>query len=124
MNPKEFRILRTGLGLTINDIAEVIEVNPRSVRRWEQPDGAHPVPAAVAAWLEGKWGTFADRVADALDTAEALEEAGEPVAIITYSDDVECITKTGLSLAEHDALVGHIIMAYTCADIDYRIIQA
>lgn len=124
MNPKEFRILRSGLGLTQGDVADALEVTQRSVRRWEQPNTDHPVPVAVAAWLEGKWGTFADRVADALDTAEALEEAGEPVTIITYADEMECITKTGLSLAEHDALVGHIIMACTCADIDFRIIQA
>ncbi len=123
MNAKEFRILRSSLGMTQGDVADALEVTQRSVRRWEQPNGDHPVPVAVATWLESKWGAFADRVADALDAAEALEEAGEPVTIIAYSDEMECMTRTGLSLTEHDALVGHIIMALTCADFEHTVIQ-
>lgn len=124
MNPKEFRIVRSALGLTQGDVAQAMEVNPRSARRWEDVANTHPSPEAVSSWLDSKWSMFADRVADALDAAEELESIEQPITLITYASEVECITRTGLSLAEHDALVGHIAMAYTCADIDYRIIYS
>lgn len=123
MRPKEFRIFRSGLGMTQGAVADALEVTQRSVRRWEQPDTTHPVPVAVAMWLEGKWGTFADRIAETLDLADELTAAGETITLIAYTDEAECMINTGLSLTEHDALLGHIIMALTCSDLDYELIQ-
>lgn len=123
MRPKEFRILRSSLGLSAADIADVMEVNPRSVRRWEHPSGEHPAPLAVANWLTDKWNLYADRIADTLDLADELAAVGETITLIAYTDEAECMINTGLSLTEHDALLGHIIMALTCADVDYSIIQ-
>lgn len=123
MTPKQFRLFRIGLGLTVNDVADALDVAQRSIRRWESPTDEHPVPLGVADWIESKWGRVADRVADAMEMAEDLEEIGEPVTLIAYSDEQECMTRTGLSLAEHDMLLSHIVMAYTCADIDYTIVQ-
>lgn len=123
MTPKEFRILRCALGLTQGDIAQALDVQPRSVRRWEHPTGEHPIPLAVADWIRDKWNLYADRVADALDLADELAGTGQAVTLIAYTDEAECMLSTGLSLAEHDALLGHIIMALTCADVDYSVIQ-
>lgn len=123
MKPKEVRILRTALGLTQSEIADALDVQPRSVRRWEQPTDEHPIPLAVADWITDKWNLYADRVADALDLAGELTNAGEAVTLIAYTDEAECMISTGLSLAEHDALLGHIIMAMNCSDIDYSVIQ-
>ena len=36
MNPKQFRILRTSLGMTQGDVADALDVTQRSVRRWER----------------------------------------------------------------------------------------
>ena len=123
MTPKEFRILRTALGLTQGAVAQALDVQPRSVRRWEHPAGEHPVPPAVAYWITDKLNVYADRVADAVDLADELTNAGEAVTLIAYTDEAECMLSTGLSLSEHDALLGHIIMALTCEDVDYSVIQ-
>jgi hypothetical protein len=42
MTPAEFRVVREFLGLSIEWLAEHLEVNPRTVRHWE--DGGYPIP--------------------------------------------------------------------------------
>lgn len=119
-----FKILREALGLTQVDLADRLEVNRRSVRRWEDPDSGYPPPLGISTIIEEKWGNFADRVAETLELAEAMEDRGEPVTLIAYADELQCMTRTGLSLSEHRALLGHISMALTCGDFSYEIVTA
>lgn len=123
MTPEEFRTMRVALGFTQSSLGEKLEVNPRTIRRWEDPRSGYTAPVAIADKLRAQWGLRADRIAEAVDAAEAMEEQGEPVTLIAYSDDLVCMTRTGLSTEEHTALLGHIAMALTCADIDYEIIE-
>lgn len=49
----QFRATREMLGLSQQDVADAVEVDRRSVKRWES--GEYPVPDDVAEWLmEGK----------------------------------------------------------------------
>lgn len=117
MTPKMLRLLRTSLGLTQNALAEKAGVIPRTVRRWEQANGEFPVPGEVADWLTRQWGLYADKVNDALEQGRE----GSAVEIRVYTDEVECITETGLSLSEYDALIGHVVMALTCRGMAYSL---
>lgn len=124
MNPQKFRVIRAALGLSQAALSEKLGVNRRTIRRWEDPASGYTAPEGVSEWMEQQWGLYADRVADAMDAAEEMEEQGEPATLIAYTDELECMTRTGLSLEEHTALLGHISMALTCADIDFEIIEA
>lgn len=117
MTPKALRILRTSLGLSQSDLAGRFEVTPRTVRRWEQEGSEYSPPVAVQERLQAQWGLYADRVAETLEIAR---ERGT-VQLLTYTDEVECITDTGLTLSEYDALLGHMAMALTCAHLDYSL---
>lgn len=123
MTPEEFRVIREGLGLSQAALSEKLEVNRRTIRRWEDPTSGYTAPEGVSDWMEQQWGLYADRVADAMDAAEMMEARGEPTTLIAYADELECMTRTGLSLEEYTALLGHIAMALTCADIDFEITE-
>lgn len=123
MTPEEFRTIRVSLGFTQASLGEKLEVNPRTIRRWESPSSGFTAPPGVVDTLQAQWGLYADRVADAMDAAEEMEAQGEPATLFAYGDELECMTSTGLSLEEHTALLGHIAMALTCADIDFEIIE-
>jgi DNA-binding transcriptional regulator YiaG len=52
MTPEEFNRHRHGLGLSVSQVAAVLKVQPRTVRRWE--DGTRDVPGPVQVlilWL-------------------------------------------------------------------------
>jgi len=52
--PKGFADQRRELGLTQSQLGHVLNVAPRTVRKWEQDDGTRPVnpiAARVAEWL-------------------------------------------------------------------------
>ncbi|WP_151530514.1 MULTISPECIES: hypothetical protein [Corynebacterium] len=122
MTPEEFRVARAGLGLDQAGLAEKLEVNRRSVRRWEDPDSGYPIPDGVVESITSQWMRYADRVAEVLGLAEDLEARGEPVILFAYADELECMEATGLTLAEHTALLGHVSMALTCGDSEHTII--
>ena len=46
MTPAEFVTLRESCGLRINDAAEWLQVNPRTIRRWERGDSRIPIGVA------------------------------------------------------------------------------
>lgn len=116
MTPAEFRVLRKTLGLTAQDIADRFEVNLRTAQRWE---ATHNPPLDVAEWIEDRVGFYADRVADVLDIAD---ESGS-ARLLKYRDDAACVERTGLSVSEHDALLGHICIALTAADMQFEITE-
>lgn len=57
MTPQQFRGARQTLGLTINQLAEILDTNPVTIRRWEMsPDRStardpNPVACQVLRWL-------------------------------------------------------------------------
>ena len=113
MTPQELKIKRKALGLTANDIAEKFDVALRTAQRWET---THTPPMEVAEWVEDQIGHYADRVAEVMETAEYMGD----VTLFRYDDDEECIKATGLSVNEHDALLGHVAIALTAADLHFR----
>jgi DNA-binding transcriptional regulator YiaG len=54
MTSDEFRAARKALGLSVGQLAGILGVEARTVRRWEQGDGLPPNPIAsrVMTWLE------------------------------------------------------------------------
>lgn len=112
MTPNEFRILRTSMGLTSQDVANACDVNIRTAQRWET---THQPPLDAGVWLQDKWVRFADCIDQALQIAEQAEAEGRPIVL------TDVVTGEGLSRSEHTALMGHIHMAYTMADFDYEV---
>ncbi len=47
MTPREFREARLKLGLSVNKMADVLSVDPRTIRRWQ--DSSQGVPGPVVA---------------------------------------------------------------------------
>lgn len=112
MTPNEFRILRTSMGLTSQEVANACDVNLRTAQRWET---THQPPLDAGVWLQDKWTRFADCIDQALQIAEKAEDEGKPIVL------TDVVTGDGLSRPEHTALMGHICMAYTLADFDYDV---
>lgn len=115
MTPTELRIQRKALGLTAADIAQRFEVNHRTAQRWET---THTPPDDVAEWVADRIGLYADRVADVLGIAEQLGVA----TLTRHTDEAECMATTGMSLSEHEALLGHCCIALNAADLDFQIL--
>ena len=51
MTPREFRDHRLTLGLSTEQLAERLGVDPRSVRRWQNGHGPIPGPVIIALRL-------------------------------------------------------------------------
>ena len=69
MNGATFRATRERLGLTTRWIADELDVNERSVHRWE--NGQSPIPEGVVGALE-EWGALHDQY---------VTEARDPVVV-------------------------------------------
>ena len=50
MQPEDFKTIRRDLGLSVTQIATVLRVTPRSVRRWE--DGTRDIPGPAQVLVE------------------------------------------------------------------------
>lgn len=90
MSKAQFKALRERAGLTQQDVADALDVNVRSVKRWEHE--AHPYDAPDEAWelLEQRLDTQRQMVEYLADVVEdAAEKAGRPPALvpITYYRD-------------------------------------
>ncbi len=84
MNAATFKTIREGLGLTARDISERLDINPRTVDRWEAGDS--PIPAFAVAALD-EWES---RAADTVEAwVEAVEGDERPFVVIAASPDDE-----------------------------------
>lgn len=85
---EEFRAIREGLGLTAVWLAEHLDINTRTVERWEA--GTSTVPAFAAEALEQLQATAAEHVAEHVETFRAHTSRGLPpvIAIEPESDEV------------------------------------
>jgi DNA-binding transcriptional regulator YiaG len=58
MKASEFRAARQSLGLSVNQLAEILDTNPVTVRRWEMDDDKNtardpnPIACQVLRWLK------------------------------------------------------------------------
>jgi DNA-binding transcriptional regulator YiaG len=58
MTPKEFKATRKGLGLSVNQLAAILDVSPVTVRRWEMTSGKasarkpDPIACRVLGWMD------------------------------------------------------------------------
>lgn len=60
MTPTEFKEARRKLGLTVSDVANILGVEPRTVRKWEAETGTNarppnPTAARVMLWMLDGW---------------------------------------------------------------------
>lgn len=102
MKSVEYTLIRKQLGLSPNDVARALSVNPRTAQRWENME---EIPEFVHEWILDRLNTFVNARDNALDALEATE-----APLIQYSDETTCIERTGLSLDEHNALLGSIFI--------------
>jgi DNA-binding transcriptional regulator YiaG len=60
VTPAEFKEARRKLGLTLSQLAGILDVDPRTVRKWEAEEGTNarppnPVAARVMQWMLDGW---------------------------------------------------------------------
>lgn len=58
MTPAEFKANRNKLGLSAAELGEIINTDPRTIRKWEHEDGTrppNPVAVRVMEWLLAGW---------------------------------------------------------------------
>lgn len=58
MDAKEFKQARNTLGLSALQMATILNVDPRTIRKWEHEDGTRPpnaVAVRVVEWLLCGW---------------------------------------------------------------------
>ncbi|MBY3434840.1 helix-turn-helix transcriptional regulator [Rhizobium laguerreae] len=56
MNANQFRKARASLGLSAAQIASILNVDPRTIRKWESDDGTrppNPIAVRVVEWMIG-----------------------------------------------------------------------
>lgn len=54
MTPHEFKAARQELGLSQSELADILNVNPRTVRKWERDDDTrppNPIACRVLMWM-------------------------------------------------------------------------
>lgn len=82
LSAAEFRVTREHLGLSRRNMAAMLEVEERAVRRWD--DGLSPVPpgvvATIARWVE-LTDAYVEQMADAFDSRQGT------AVLYTYRDD-------------------------------------
>lgn len=80
MTPNELRESLSGLGLTQAELAQLLDTNPRTLRRWES--GVTPIPSAVAQTLQA-WGRL-QKAGLAWRPEDAALDAGEDDVIAEH----------------------------------------
>jgi len=54
MTPQEFKEARRQLGLSQAELGKILNVNPRTIRKWEHDDGTrppNPIACQVLLWM-------------------------------------------------------------------------
>lgn len=58
MTPSQFKAARHTLNLSAEGMADILNVNARTVRRWEYEDGTrppNPIACRVVEWMLAGW---------------------------------------------------------------------
>ena len=105
--PAHFRALRTVLGISRRDLADLLDVHIRSARAWDYtttaPDAAWAILDRQAAWVTDTLNS----VEDGLDLSEAESGPAEGVDLTTYVNDASA-QRAGIDMpaAWHSAGIG------------------
>lgn len=83
MDGGELQTVREFLGLTIESLAGMLRVNPRTIRSWEA--GRDPIPARIRDEVEQIEAITAQAVTELVD---ALRDARDP-AVVVYRRDAD-----------------------------------
>ena len=113
-NPAHFRVMRETLGISVSDLANTLDVNPRSVRDWcfstTAPDAAwdiidnHTTAARFLAQVRGV--KFGDEIGAVMDELADQPDPDE-VVLSVYATDQQA-RQAGLDMPahEHRACIG------------------
>lgn len=117
----ELQTLREGCGLTREDLAQLVDVQARTVKHWES--GRSGVPADVAAAVENIDSMIAGAVRAAID--QAGTDAGD-VVLLRYASDVDLWqhhpTMRPLPAGVHGAIVGRTRQALASRGMLVRVV--
>ncbi|MDK8500627.1 hypothetical protein QP933_06700 [Corynebacterium pseudodiphtheriticum] len=114
MRPGLFKVLRTSLGLSAQDVATANGVALRTAQRWETNRVAH---GDAQEWIWGKWRRMEELVSELVESADS----DGVVELDYFRDDRPCFERAGLSASEYHAMLGHAIAAIRGAGLDYVI---
>lgn len=117
MSPAELRVVREYLGLTTRWVAEHLDVQERTVHRWES--GVSPIPDGVRLQVEAWEADTARTVTAGVTAAQDLPEP----TVATYRTDVDYLHHEptgGWSASWHRAVVARIAQEVIGLRIQYR----
>lgn len=116
--PAHFRTLREALGISVSDLTNTLDVNPRSVRDWSYsttaPGAAWAIIDKRAAWVTSTLAAVLDELADQPDLDE--------VALNVYATDQQA-ERAGLDMParEHRACIGVLALCLMAEGYTVRI---
>lgn len=110
---------RRGMGLTQEEMADLLGVNRRTLRRWEQGD--YPINEGAAKDVDELYRAFCDRVEATVSTVLDNLEVGAPPEVVEISTfrapESHALAHPGESWAQHKALVAAVGVALMGAGI-------
>lgn len=121
MHAAEFKTLREAIGLSISTLVKVIDVDERSIRKWES--GKKTVPQDVVAQVQA---IDAMINATAQDLFIECQQAGQPsVVLCRYIEEEElyeaCPQFDGLPMSSYGVMLYRLKQKLTEAGIDATI---
>lgn len=99
MNIETFILFRKTIGIEQEEIADSLDINVRTVQRWEA--GQNPLPEFAQVWMADRWQAFLDRLDSLLAHTDDLPE-GTEVDLAVYGSRGS-LERAGSSLTVREA---------------------
>ena len=99
MNIETFILFRQAMGVEQEDIAAELDINVRTVQRWEA--GQNPLPEFAQEWMADRWQRFLDWIDAFMATVDGLPEGAE-VDLAVYSSRAS-LERAGSDLSVREA---------------------
>ena len=103
------------MGLENKDISHLLEVNPRTVNRWES--GAYDLPDFTQAWMAERWEAWLDRLDGLLGEIDELPPGSEIDLAVYVSDGSLAAAGSDLTVREANALNRALAVSLGLADL-------
>lgn len=117
MNRATFNKMLTIMGYMNADVAGVLAINERTVRKWRS--GEAPVPAFAQVWIEDLWSGFLDDLGDFSDELAEIEPGAElQIPAYTKQKSMEKVEGKGRTLAQVEAMTSAQFLLAGLADLD------
>ena len=115
MNIETFILFRQAMGVEQEDIAAELDINVRTVQRWEA--GQNPLPEFAQEWMADRWQRFLDWIDAFMATVDGLP-AGREVELAVY-DSQESLARAGshLTVREVNAMNRALAVCLGLADL-------